>query len=291
MERLINFRDFGGYPTADGWRVKTGYLYRSGRVDQASRRDRETLHALGIKTLIDLRSPRERKRAIRLWPGARVVSLPMPFDELTRERLKPLLFRRDMQEAVYAMVEGVYADTVDHSCAQVGALFALLRQPEVYPALIYCRAGRDRTGFVSLVIQLALGVGTEDVVAEYLRSNAYVLPQARRTIAFFKALSLGMLPVQSLRAVFASQERYARTVIRKIEDEYDGITGYLARCGVGTEDVSAIKDILVEASDSLTDLAQIITSSRPVGSVDMEALMDRHGYEQIDGRFDLPENA
>jgi len=267
MERLINFRDFGGYPTVDGRWVKTGYLYRSGRVDQASRRDRETLHALGIKTLIDLRSPRERKRAIRLWPGARVVSLPMPFDELTRERLKPLLFRRNVQEAVYAMVEGVYADTVAHSCAQVRALFALLQQPEVYPVLIYCRAGRDRTGFISIVIQLALGVATEDIVAEYLRSNASVLPQARRALALFKVLSLGLFPTQSLYALFASQERYARTVIRKIADDYGGIGGYLARCGVNDKDVATVKDAL---SGSLTDLARIITSSCPVGSVDIE---------------------
>jgi len=261
MERLINFRDFGGYPTTDGRRVKTGYLYRSGRVDRASRRDRETLHALGVKTLIDLRSPKERKRAIRLWPGARVVSLPMPFDELTRERLKPLLFRRDVQDAVYDMVEGVYADTVDHSCAQVGALFALLRQPEVYPVLIYCRAGRDRTGFISLIIQLALGVSVEDVTAEYLRSNADLLPQARRAATLLKTLSLGLLSMQSLHAVVASQERYIRAVIGKIEGEYGGVMGYLAQCGVGLEDVTMVKDVLLETSGSLTDLAQIITSS------------------------------
>ena len=245
MERLINFRDFGGYSTTDGRRVKTGYLYRSGHVDQASRRDREHLHALGVKTLIDLRSPRERKRALRLWPGARVISLPMPFDEITRQRLKPLFFRRDVQTAVYEMVESVYIDTVDHSCSQVAALFTLLQNPDVYPILVFCRAGRDRTGFVSIMIQLALGVAIEDIVGEYLRSNAYILPQARHAVKWLQALSLGLFPTQSLHAVFASQERYARTIIRKIEAEYGGIDGYLARCGVGAEALSAIKDILV----------------------------------------------
>jgi protein-tyrosine phosphatase len=245
MERLINFRDFGGYVTVDGQCVKTGYLYRSGRVDQASPHDREKLHALGIKTLIDLRSARERKREIRLWPGARVVSLPMPFDELTRERLKPLFFRRNVRAAVYDMVEGVYIDTVDYSCPQVAALFALLQQPEVYPVLIYCRAGRDRTGFASIVIQLALGVSTDDAIGEYLRSDAYVLPQARRAVRLLKTLSLGLFSARSLRAVFASQERYARTVIDKIENEYGSIVGYLAQCGVSTERVEAVKAILL----------------------------------------------
>ena len=250
MERLINFRDFGGYPTADGRRVKTGYLYRSGRVDRASPRDREDLHALGIKTIIDLRSARERKHApsrpARLWPGVRIVSLPMPFDEITRARLKPLLFRRDVRSAVYDMVDGVYADTVDRSCAQVAALFALLQQPEVSPVLIHCRAGRDRTGFVGIVIQLALGVAVVDVVREYLCSDAYVLPQARHAVRTIRALSLGLFKARSLRAVFASQERYAHTVIDKIEDEYGGIMGYLAQCGVDAEIMAAVKEILLE---------------------------------------------
>ena len=34
----------------------------------------------------------------------------------------------------------------------------------------------------------------------------------------------------------------------------------------------------------LTDLARIVSSSRVVGSVDVEAYMDRHGYEQVDVR-------
>jgi hypothetical protein len=34
----------------------------------------------------------------------------------------------------------------------------------------------------------------------------------------------------------------------------------------------------------LTDLSKIVSSSCPVGSVDIEDLMDKHGYEQIDER-------
>jgi len=42
-----------------------------------------------------------------------------------------------------------------------------------------------------------------------------------------------------------------------------------------------------DALGPLTDLARIVSSSRPVGSVDVEEIMDRHGYEQIDERSDL----
>ena len=37
----------------------------------------------------------------------------------------------------------------------------------------------------------------------------------------------------------------------------------------------------------LTDLSRIVSSSRPVGSVDVEKIMANRGYEQIDERSDL----
>lgn len=41
---------------------------------------------------------------------------------------------------------------------------------------------------------------------------------------------------------------------------------------------------VVRSSEPLTDLTRIVSSSRPVGSVDVERYMDQHGYEQIHGR-------
>ncbi|MGD8245726.1 MAG: hypothetical protein PVI63_11090 [Anaerolineae bacterium] len=37
----------------------------------------------------------------------------------------------------------------------------------------------------------------------------------------------------------------------------------------------------------LTELSEIVSSSRPVGSVDVESHMDKHGYEQIHARSGL----
>ena len=44
---------------------------------------------------------------------------------------------------------------------------------------------------------------------------------------------------------------------------------------------------VVPSPGPLTDLTRIVSSSRPAGSVDVERYMDRHGYEQIDGRSDF----
>ncbi len=41
---------------------------------------------------------------------------------------------------------------------------------------------------------------------------------------------------------------------------------------------------VIRSLEPLTDLTRIVSSSRPVGSVDVERCMDQHGYEQIHGR-------
>ncbi len=43
----------------------------------------------------------------------------------------------------------------------------------------------------------------------------------------------------------------------------------------------------LQSPGPLTDLASIVSSSRPVGSMDVEKYMDEHGYEQIYGRSNL----
>jgi hypothetical protein len=43
----------------------------------------------------------------------------------------------------------------------------------------------------------------------------------------------------------------------------------------------------VPSSSPLTDLSRIVSSSLPVGSVDVERYMNRHGYEQMYVRSDL----
>lgn len=42
-----------------------------------------------------------------------------------------------------------------------------------------------------------------------------------------------------------------------------------------------------EAPGPLTDLAKIISTSLPIGSVDIDEMMRKRGYEQIDERSDI----
>ena len=56
----INLRDFGGYTTADGRRVRSGVLFRSGMLAQLTIDGQTALRELGIGLICDLRRDAER---------------------------------------------------------------------------------------------------------------------------------------------------------------------------------------------------------------------------------------
>ena len=74
MKSIHNFRDFGGYKTENGSRLKEGLLYRSGGLSKASDEDLEKLSALKIKTICDLRSEHERKKEPDRFPNVEPVT-------------------------------------------------------------------------------------------------------------------------------------------------------------------------------------------------------------------------
>ena len=64
-----NFRDLGGYRTADGRTVARGEVYRSGGLAKLTDEDLYTLQGIGIRTVVSLLSSNEIKRygPDRVW--------------------------------------------------------------------------------------------------------------------------------------------------------------------------------------------------------------------------------
>src|SRR5512135_2386961 len=94
MKTITNFRDCGGYATADGWRMRTGRLYRSGTLDDARGADLRAVQTLGLKTIVDLRAPREKKKEPPTIAGARRIDLPIELENKARDRVQPLMVKR-----------------------------------------------------------------------------------------------------------------------------------------------------------------------------------------------------
>ena len=80
MDGITNFRGIGGLPTTDGRTTVGGLLWRSGHLGRASDADLVRLHALGIRTVVDLRNEVDSRYegADRMPEGAVGIPVPIP---------------------------------------------------------------------------------------------------------------------------------------------------------------------------------------------------------------------
>ena len=228
---IINLRDCGGLPAANGRRLRAGLLYRSGdpgRLRGAALRD---MQSLGVRTIVDLRAPYERRHGLATLPGVRVLALPVDIERLTRARLRGLLHRRNAEDAISAVMASVYRDMVDLAISPMGTLLQLLLDPAAYPVLIHCRAGKDRTGFACAVIQRVLGAPPEAVLHDYLRSNASTLPVVQKSLTLWRWLTLGLFPVRNFEIVYTVQAHYLHAAFDRIDAVYGGLAAYLEQGG------------------------------------------------------------
>ena len=226
LDTMFNVRDVGGYPTADGRRVRYGALYRSGVVDPRSDADLARLAALQVRQVWDLRSPREaERRPARLPAGWRYTHTPMVNPIGTWQQLFGLLRYRRRLEVM--LLRGYVDVAVDHNAAIFGALLTRMAEPDALPLLLHCSAGKDRTGIgVALLLRL-LGVAEPLVVADYSLSNRYVAEIAASLEPELAPLRrLGVSPAR-VRPFLVADPAIMTATLGHIEQTYGSVAAYV----------------------------------------------------------------
>ncbi len=246
MNTINNFRDCGGYATVDGRHMRTGRLYRSGTLDDARAGDLRMLEAIGLRTIVDLRAPKEKKKELPHIDGARRIDLPLDPEPRTREKIQPLVTKRGAENEVIEILQQMYRTLADEAQPQASQLFRILLDVEAYPVLIHCRAGKDRTGFMCALVQQAVGVGRDIVFQDYLKTNDHFKPLTPRMVRLMKILSLGRVQVENVQAAASAREEYLQAAFDQIDQCHGGLAAYLAKCGVTSREIETLRGLLVE---------------------------------------------
>jgi protein-tyrosine phosphatase len=232
LDRVLNFRDFGGYDTPHG-PVARGRLYRSASFHEASEADIAKLEAMDLRFLVDLRRPEERAYEPNRWPGenrrsifndegAGGVHLPPHLVALLQSDLSPgsvtqymkSLYREiPFDPRLVKLYRSWFAET-----AEGGA------------GVIHCAAGKDRTGIACALTLLAVGVSEDDVFADYEFTNQAVdiekrLPRIQERMEERLARKLD---AASLRPMLGVDVDYLREAFDAIAARHGGVEAYLA---------------------------------------------------------------
>jgi protein-tyrosine phosphatase len=167
FEGCVNFRDLGGYRTADGRSVAWRRLFRADGLNKLTPADRSQLTGLGLITVIDLRTIDEAEQRGRFPVDevpVRLVGLPLT-DVLPATEELP-----EWREAAYVATR--YGAMVSEGGPVLTEAFQVLASADSLPAVMHCSAGKDRTGVLSALLLAFLGVPDETIVQDYALSAA-----------------------------------------------------------------------------------------------------------------------
>ena len=103
IKSVLIFRDAGGMLTTDGRRIKENVIFRSANPDKISRGDIKKLYDLDIRTIVDLRADYEGGNKKRRFEGIETISLPLDFEQTTRERLIPHFKRKHTMRKILSL--------------------------------------------------------------------------------------------------------------------------------------------------------------------------------------------
>lgn len=253
-----NFRDLGGYRTADGRHVRWGQIYRSGELGDLTDADLRYLEPLRIRMICDFRTRQEKLRlpdkVLRdLSNQSDVARFESPIgDESgsgTQRLIQEVLAPDAQPEKLHELMTSIY-----ESFALDGApryRDALRQIVDGHTPLVYhCSAGKDRAGLFSAILLTILGVPGDAIRRDYLLSNEYLLTPA--ALAHMSSSLRAAIPgahapnPEAVKILAGVDERYLAAAFSAIDRRYGSFDAYrLEALGLSDQDVETLRRALL----------------------------------------------
>ncbi|MBK7709931.1 MAG: tyrosine-protein phosphatase [Bacteroidales bacterium] len=245
FKALLNFRDIGGVTASGGHKIMEGIVFRSANPDRLKRDDIEQLRLLNIRTIVDLRAPGEINKRFVSVGHAEKLSMPLDFQQTTRQRMKPVIYKKNSENIIAEISNTLYLEILDASAPVFRQVMEILASPDRSPVLIHCQAGKDRTGIMIALILLAMGVDREFIIRDFMKSNESLIPYFRKMFMVRKIISLGFFPYRNMLFAVTVKQRNIESVLDRIENHYGGIDGYLRYAGFDPAGLEEVRNVLL----------------------------------------------
>ncbi len=237
FECVFNVRDLGGLPTEEGRRIRSGCLFRADGVHRLADDDLERARALGLRTVVDLRTSGEIERSSR-FPIDRY---PVAWHHL------PILERMWSEDELVATTGAAdflrdrYLDMLRSGAPSIATIVELVA--EGTPLLFHCAAGKDRTGVVAAVLLSLAGVPHEEIAVDYhATAGAMAAFVDWLTVAHPEAMdSMTSQPPEYLEAPREAMVGF----LERVEQRFGSIEGYVRGLGVDPSTIDRLRATVV----------------------------------------------
>lgn len=243
FDNIVNARDLGGLPTADGRQVRPCRLLRTAHLHDATDRDIQRLRdEYHLARVFDFRSLGEAE----FLPDRDVEGAThhlLPTIDLSEERLSGQaipqeafldLERHIVNYSFYPEVQQMAADMYpslirsEYSQLQYAAFLRLIIEaPEDGGVLWHCFQGKDRTGWGAAFILSALGVPQDVIIEDFDLSNAAYKDLVARLSYDVVSLGGGEPEIDVVQAFMGVSTKNFRSTLQLIDREFGGMDQYL----------------------------------------------------------------
>ena len=266
LNNAINIRDMGGYKAKDGRYLKWGLLYRGDQLTNLDDEDQQIVTNHQIGTIVDYRSPHERKyhpnkfiptvleilncdpRSSFSEAAANVVDLKGENEKLVQSLENGEVPEKYINDRGENVIES-YQDLVTSPVAQksYGRMLKAVVRHECLPLLHHCRGGKDRTGFGSMLILLLLNINDDEIVQDYMLTKEIRKKRNQLKYELYSELVQKKSYLDYLMAMIDTRESYIKAAISKIYELYGTSENYFQKhFGFTKEEINSARDFYLE---------------------------------------------
>ena len=224
VQGVENFRDIGGYSDPDDHVIQWGKVFRSGDLNKITDAGKVRLKALGIHTIIDLRSNDEKVLEPEEFDCTKVIELPMK-NPVCSEMEKRLQEGRCLRNDAVIYMQDLFYSYSNKYNDELTDLFSQLTKPDMYPVLIHCSNGNERAGFVTAMLMKTLEITDDAIYEDYLFSNSCM--DIRKEARFGEDLTTE--GQEALTVLMSAQKSYLQYAFEKIKQDNCSIDRYLQK--------------------------------------------------------------
>lgn len=266
VDGMNNFRDMGGYKTADGKHVKWGKLYRSDHIYNATDNGIEYLKKLNINTIIDYRSDNEitkypnevinnEVKTYCLDPSAHAAELAAQFQS-SKENEDINLINKIIEQQksgnLVSQSDVVFKQyqtfaTSDKSKEAFTSMLRVLADPEAAAIVQHCRGGKDRTGYGAMLVLGVLGVSKEDLIEDYMLTAKNREERNRLKMDNYKKLTNDPVVLEYLYSFIDTRSEFLEASINSIIESEGSVEKYVKnQLGISQDIIDKIKSLYLE---------------------------------------------
>jgi protein-tyrosine phosphatase len=281
LDGTSNTRDIGGYVNGDGDVVRWRQILRSDRLSELTPEDFRKLEAIGVKTVIDLRTEREQQRDPTVWVGEhppRILHFPIgdarnEWFSAQRRLLKSNRFTED--ESLQHMV-AAYRMIAEEGAESLRQTMDVVLDSSNWPVLIHCSAGKDRSGVAIALILEALGVDRATIMDDFLLTNE--VGHARQKAAWLEkersstrglGRGRGGPSAEAWFPIVGVEPEMLNAFYADVDEIYGSMEAFLNSVGIDAAARHSLTAALTESRSAMAQGAGRVASLPPSGQASM----------------------